>query len=219
MNKDSLLKMGRDTLHVVLHQAPVSAHGGPDYTYWILTGVLLAAIIFFGKNVFSKIRPKEYELDLSVFKIKGDIQYSTVGREIAWRIYVELKTRIVSNELEGDTGILREAIQSLYIAFGTLRETLKNAGSGLASESVVQGKFTVASLLLLIMNGHLRPFLSKWHPLLQEHEKTKPEQTAQYTHERNWERNAACRAELKELKKGLEQYVSALQDIAEGKTK
>ena len=217
--KDSLLRSTHDTLHVMMHQAPDAAKSGPGYWIWILAILIILALVFVFRKKLQGIRPKEYELDISIFKIKGDIQYTTIGQEVAWKIYVELETRITANELDNNDGILREALQSLYVAFGSLREALKSAGSELAKESTDPKKLTVASLLLKIMNEQMRPFLSKWHPLLQEYEIKKPINMSQYEHEKQWDRNETFRKELHTLKAGLSQYIIAQRNIAAGATK
>jgi len=43
-------------------------------------------------------------------------------RRAAWSLYVELVTRIAVEPLEGEEGLLREDLNSLYSLFGTTRE-------------------------------------------------------------------------------------------------
>ena len=219
---DSTFKFNRDTLHVVMYNAKEPGHH-TNYWPWVIgTVVVILFILIFHRSVkqaISRVKPKSYKLNLSVFSIEGDLNYTTIGQEVAWKIYIELITRISGNELHDQTGIFREALNSLYTAFGSLRDTLKNADVALAKEPARTKEFTVAALLLIIMNDHLRPFLSKWHPLLQEHEQKKTADVSQYAHEKAWERNEEFRTELKKLKTGLSEYVAALKNIAEGKTK
>jgi hypothetical protein len=192
---------------------------------WIIGSVVicfLALLIILNwhklKRIVGFIRLKEYKLSLGGFELAGTLEYNAAAQETAWKIYIELVTRVSGNELASDTGILREALSSLYQAFGVLRETLKVAGSDLAKPPSTDQKFTVATVLLKIMNEHLRPFLSKWHPLLQEYEKSCPAGKAQFTHEQEWSRKDDFRTELKALSQGLQQYILALKEIAEGKT-
>ena len=62
-------------------------------------------------------------------------------------------------------------------------------------------------------NG-LRPFLSKWHPLLLEWEEKKPNGTSPQVHEKAWDKELIVRGELDALRGDLEQYANALAEIA-----
>jgi hypothetical protein len=64
----------------------------------------------------------------------------TTQKKAAWSLYVELVTRIAVQPLEVDQGLVQEAMNSLYSLFGTTREVLKAAGSGVgASRDSVGG--------------------------------------------------------------------------------
>jgi hypothetical protein len=88
-------------------------------------------------------------------------------------LYVELVTRIAVQSLEFDQGLVREALNSLYSLFGTTREVLKAAGPDVGAS-----KNSVGGIAIAVLNNGLRPFLAKWHPVLQAWEarrKTFPE--------------------------------------------
>ncbi len=206
----------RDTLKIVVFEAHET---GNSYSYigWICLGIII--ILFAVWIIWKKwnIRPKEYEIDISAFKIKGDISYFSKDQEIAWKIYIELITRISSNDLEENSGILREALSSLHEAFKALRDILKNSSVELAKQPTKLDSLTVLSLTLIIMNLNLRPFLSKWHPLLLEWESKKANEDSQYHHESTWSYNTEFRNDLKKLREGLSEYIYSLKSIAEGK--
>lgn len=214
--------MARDTLHVVLEEPSKHETSAVSYLFWIIGICILVLLVLLNwhklKRTLSFIRLKEYKLSIAGFELQGTLEYNAAAQEAAWKIYIELITRVSANDLAPGTGIIRESLNSLYAAFGSLRDTLKAAGPELAKPPASQRQWTVASLLLNIMNDRLRPFLSKWHPLLQEYEKTKPDSVAQYTHEQEWVQNTSFRRELTALLVGLRGYIAALKDIAEGKT-
>lgn len=81
----------------------------------------------------------------------------------AWLLYIELATRIAVQPLGRDEGLSREALSSLYALFGTTREVLKSGGPkvGISEPSVGWAAIEV-------LNTGLRPFLSKWHPILRD---------------------------------------------------
>ena len=129
-------------------------------------------------------------------------------RRAAWAIYVELVTRIAVEELEDDRGVLREALNSLYNLFGVTRQILREAGPDVGAS-----RESVGGIAIAVLNKGLRPFLSKWHPLLQEWEAQRPANMSAQNHERQWSQEKALRAALKELNVGMRQYADALAEI------
>lgn len=126
-------------------------------------------------------------------------------RKAAWALYVELVTRITVESLQSDQGLLREALNSLYSMFAITRQILREAGPdvGISHNSV-------GGIAIAVLNRGLRPFLSKWHPLLQAWEAQCPPTTSPKDHEKNWSLETQMRQELLLLGKELEQYTTAL---------
>jgi hypothetical protein len=133
-------------------------------------------------------------------------------RRAAWALYVELTTRITTQTLETDQGLLREALNSLYSLFASTREILREAGPdvGTSLESV-------GGIALAVLNVGLRPFLSKWHPALSAWEAQRPTDVGPKEHEKNWPEELQLRNELKLLRENLEEYVHALAEVIEVK--
>ena len=104
---------------------------------------------------------------------------------------------------------MREAMNSLYSLFGSTREILRKAGP-----KVGASRDSVGGIAIAVLNNGLRPFLSKWHPLLQEWEEQKPDGTSPQAHEKAWDKEIIARGELDLLRKDLEQYANALAEIA-----
>jgi len=131
----------------------------------------------------------------------------------AWEMYVELVTRVSMQPLADDEGLVREALTSLYSLFGETRRILKQHGPGVARE-LKRDSITFAHLAIAVLNIILRPFLSKWHPLLQEHETLRDASTSPASHERGWERNADARKALADVRANLTQYANLLAEAA-----
>jgi len=127
----------------------------------------------------------------------------------AWELYVELTTRIAIQPLGPDEGILREALSSLYGIFGATREILRRAGP-----SVAKGPNSLGPVAIEVLNIGIRPFLTKWHPLLLAHEQKRPPEVSARDHERPWDREAELRQELTQLQEQLTIYARALAKIA-----
>jgi len=129
-------------------------------------------------------------------------------RKAAWALYVELVTRITVESLQSDQGLLREALNSLYKMFEITRQILREAGPdvGISHNSV-------GGIAIAVLNQGLRPFLSKWHPLLQAWEAQRPPNTSPKEHENNWSNEPQLRQELRLLSEKLDEYVKALAQI------
>jgi hypothetical protein len=65
-----------------------------------------------------------------------------------------------------------------------------------------------------VLNNGLRPFLSKWHPLLLEWESQRPSGVSAAAHEKGWALEPEMRATLSQLRADLERYAQALAAIA-----
>ena len=141
----------------------------------------------------------------------GSAEWETdsTERNAAWSLYVELVTRIAVQSLEVDQGTLREAMTSLYSLFGSTREILKASGPGVGASHDSVGGIAIA-----VLNNGLRPFLSKWHPLLQAWEAKRPIDLSPQEHEKNWLEEAQIRNEFTTLCVDLEKYANALAKIA-----
>lgn len=130
-------------------------------------------------------------------------------RHAAWELYVELVTRVAVQSLGTEEGLMREALNSLYSLFGSTREILRKAGP-----KVGASRQSVGGIAIAVLNNGLRPFLSKWHPQLQEWEVKKTDGVSAPAHEKAWEHEPELRTALEKLRQELEQYANALADIA-----
>jgi hypothetical protein len=127
------------------------------------------------------------------------------ARQVAWKLYVEIVTRVSTQRLADEEGFIREALTSLYGLFATTRETLKASRPSVP----VSGRQTVEHLAVTMLNHQLRPFLSKWHPRLAQFEKTHPD-----SQESTWPDNRACRSELRLIQASLADYALGFADLA-----
>ena len=130
-------------------------------------------------------------------------------RNAAWELYIELVTRVAVQSLNPQEGLVREAMNSLYSLFGSTRDILRKAGPNVGASHDSVGGIAIA-----VLNNGLRPFLSKWHPLLQEWEEKKPNGVSPQVHEKAWDKELVVRGELDALRSDLEQYANALAEIA-----
>lgn len=175
----------------------------------ITTGLLVLGIValIVAKRKILKVKKISANIPFGI----GQVELETVetSRNAAWSLYVEMTTRIATQQLEDSQGLLREALNSLYALFGITRQILKDAGPDVGASPESVGGIATA-----VLNQGLRPFMSKWHPKLQMWEAQRPENVSPKEHEQNWLEEAQMRNELKRLGQNLEQYTNALAKIA-----
>jgi hypothetical protein len=126
-------------------------------------------------------------------------------RDAAWKLYVELMTRIAVEELAEDEGLLREALSSLHDIFPETRHILKDAGPEVGARMP-----SIGGIAIRVLNRGLRPFLTKWHPMLSAWEATRKPHVSSLDHERGWTDAKELRAELGKMRKSLASYAHAL---------
>ena len=168
---------------------------------------------------FAKKRSKELQR-LSSADLTADVAEANVAgqkvtfklnveRTAAWKLYVELNTRITTQPIDESDGVLREALSSLHAVFGITREILKEAGP-----AVSIGNESIGFYAMEILNQVLRPVLAKWHPALSDWEQQREQTVSAIAHERNWKRAAALRRELERTRGTLLKYCEALALLA-----
>jgi len=131
----------------------------------------------------------------------------------AWEMYVELVTRISVAKLNPNEGLLREALSSLHTLFDTTRKILRRYGPGVARPKG-ESSWSFGYLAVIILNGVLRPFLSKWHPILVDYENIKESSVSRIEHEQKWDKNEELRQALNDVRGGLVKYANLLADVS-----
>ncbi|MBB3732858.1 hypothetical protein [Nonomuraea dietziae] len=127
------------------------------------------------------------------------------SRQVAWQLFVETVTRVSVQALDDDEGLIREAMDSLYGLFATTRDALK---AGRPSAPVPGGQ-TVEYFAISMLNKELRPFLSRWHPLLTEWEREHPDEP-----ESAWPDGRQCRDHLRRLQADIAAYAEGFGRLA-----
>lgn len=150
-------------------------------------------------------------LNAGVLNISGKWEPNEKELQAAWELYVELSTRITTQKLEDDEGILREALNSLYSFFQISREILKKYGPEIARPSN-DNDLTLGYITISILNYEVRPFLAKWHPLLKDFEDKKPKEETSVTYEKTWKHYCKCRKELEFTRRTLSDYAKTLSE-------
>lgn len=108
-------------------------------------------------DIFKRFKLESINLSLDSAGI--ELSYTNWDAEAAWILYVELLTRIATQELGADEGIEITALESVHSIFAITRDVLRNYGKNAKS-------FT--RIAVIVLNKIVRPFTSKWHPLSQD---------------------------------------------------
>ena len=159
------------------------------------------------------LRSVNVGLNLGPLTLGGTWEPDERELEAAWEMYIELATRISTQALRDDEGILREALESLHDLFSITREILRRHGPTVARKKG-EGTHSFAELAVYVLNYTIRPVLAKWHPLLENYEASRPEDRSVVEHEAAWERATELRADLEELRGSLLAYANLLADVA-----
>ena len=77
-------------------------------------------------------------------------------KDAAWRLYIELLTRITTQRLPPGDGNEDTALNSIFSLFATTRKIIIETGRGC-------GEFT--KVAVVILNQKVRPFTAKWHKI------------------------------------------------------
>ncbi len=160
-----------------------------------------------------KARDVELRIKLPFLDLNTTWTPNRAEQQAAFETLVEYVTRTAVIGLRDEDGIIREAMSSLYALFGINRELLKRFGADVAPDKG-DGTPSFAVINVRVLNEVLRPFLSKWHPLLDSHEERRPAGMAKAEWERQWPLHDECREALKEMRVKVRQYIEALGQAA-----
>jgi hypothetical protein len=141
--------------------------------------------------------------------VKGTWVADRGQQEGAWKLYVELITRVSVQPLKPDEGLLREALSSLYTLFGETRKILKEYGPRVA-RPLEGGTLSLGQIAVSVLNVRLRPFLAKWHPILESYEVNRPPSVSPCDHENAWPQARELRNDLESLRHDIIEYADLL---------
>jgi hypothetical protein len=172
------------------------------------------------------VAAKSFSINLP-FGLGGvDLEVTDDVANAAWKLFVELNTRIATKPLNRGEGSVREALTSLYRLFEITRTALKDAGLDVTKSQKGQESLGVISMRLL--NEAIRPKLVRWHTSLSAHEAatwqqlveegktlpSHPDLARALVDETLWTGYEDFHRELAGLQEGLRHYVQILGALA-----
>ena len=147
-----------------------------------------------------RIKIQGGKIKLPIGEINFD--FKQPDKDAAWELYIELVTRVTTQELDEQAGDEIAALDSAYSIFKRSRELIIRSG------------FTCvefAKLAVIVLNQVLRPFTSKWHPIKEAgafDSKSRKLSAAQKEAYRN-----EFRADLRELQANMRVYTAMLAEL------
>jgi hypothetical protein len=169
----------------------------------VLIGIFIAPAYRWLTSGWRGVRVKSAEVEIPLI---GKIEVETTDghRAVGWSIFVEASTRIATQRLGEQEGLLREALSSLYSLFGFIRGELKKISPSPPPSG--ERVYTVESYALRMLNDGLRSMLARWHPLLDRWEKAGKA-------EDEWPLATLCRNDLKVTRMKLFAYTWGLGEM------
>lgn len=136
--------------------------------------------------------------DMTSLKIKTpflDMEWKPQDEDkaAAWDLYVELLTRITTQNLNENHGDETTALNSIFAIFSITRDVMKNNGRNCI-------EFT--KIAIIVLNQVVRPFTAKWHSLSLKGAFDDPIKCEEF------------RGELEDLQRTLRIYTKMLADMA-----
>ena len=135
----------------------------------------------------------------------------------AWALYIEMATRVVTQDLKKGEGSVREALNSMYTLFDTTRSVLREAGPDAAS-----GHDSIGPIAIRILNEGIRPQLVKWHTSLSDFEASETLRLQEelgpnskiVVDETRWQDYELFYEKLVKFQQGMQNYLDILAEIA-----
>lgn len=170
---------------------------------WILVSALcglVAGLLWpIGYSIIIRLRVEDWRVEQ--IEIQG-IKFTSSGmqRRVAWRLFVEIATRIATQPVEEEAGDDGVALTSLYQLFQVTRKALTE----MEPTPNAIGP-TVETYAMDMLNRDLRPFLSKWHPKWDQFAKTGTGE---------WPLHAEFRRELANVQREIRRRAHGLAELA-----
>jgi hypothetical protein len=150
------------------------------------------------------MRHKVEDWRLEEVEVQG-FKFTSAGAQlrVAWRLFVEMATRVSTQTMEHETGDDGVALKSLYDLFQLTRTAIAE----MEPTPSASGN-TAETYALEILNVDLRPFLSKWHPVWDSSAKTRSDPS------QAWAKHQEFGTELQQLQSSIEKRTKGFAQLA-----
>ena len=195
--------------HWIVKQAAWAPHAA--------TGAVVGAVVVLGGFLWRQHRlrlewkkvtvtvPFLGKVEGEVSDAREDFAVSPAQRDIGWRIYVQLVTRVSTQPVREGMGTLHGSLSSLYALMQTIREDLRSLPPTAPREG--ENVHTIETLAAWIMNV-IRNVLAEHHQPLADYEQL-------HQSEQGYPKAAECWKDLEETRGRLNSYAVALSELLE----
>jgi hypothetical protein len=123
----------------------------------VAVGILIAVVL---SVLFWRRRYRAAQVTLSIPFGLGNITYNAADqdRELAWKMYVQLKTRKAALPFDDEHDTISDVLDSLYEIFSVARDLLSDARPHHG-----QAHRSIADFILRVLNDGIRPNLTRWN--------------------------------------------------------
>ena len=122
-----------------------------------LLGVVSIIVYFCSKKKMKKLN---FDIDGCEFGLTGGkihLKCNHAHKQIAYRVWVDINTRVVATKIDLDVDIIRIINDSYYKCFTDTRELLKEI-----PVNKLNNDGELANLIVRFLNEVMRPYLTKW---------------------------------------------------------
>jgi len=128
-------------------------------TFWHIIIFVLVVLLIISYLFINRKRYKVTSMTVNIPFSLGNITYALTeeDRIVAWKMYVQLKTRKAALVFDEEYDVIVDVYDSLYEIFKISRELLSNLPL-----HEIESEPCIADLILRVQNDGLRPHLTKW---------------------------------------------------------
>jgi hypothetical protein len=128
------------------------------YATFVVLALCLAVYFIKYKKIFSNFEIVEMQIKLgNVGTVK--LRPITQVRQIAYQIWVEIRTRKIGLKIDEEYDVIVEVFDSWYTFFTLTREMMHNIPVSLTSN---KDTLKLIRVIIKVLNDGLRPLLTKW---------------------------------------------------------
>jgi len=182
---------------------------------WVAASVIVVGLII-AIMFWRKWHATTLTISLLLF---GNISFAATkrDRELAWKLYVQLITRKAALPFDRDYDVVLVIHESLYQLFPATRDLLLDIAD---SENTMRSEVPV--IMERILNGRIRPYLTRWHSDFAAWEQTNAltdtvTENSPRERQRGFPEYDALVADLETLNDELSEFATELRAIAVGR--
>ena len=179
----------------------------------LLILLLFFCLLFWLFHKLGKGRIEVSEANLGIGDNSVTLKFNRKDQEIAYKLWVELATRMIGIEFSEDN-VISEVYDSWYACFGITRDLLKEIPI-----DQLRANPKLYSIMIDILNKCLRPHLTQWQAEFRtwySYQRQSNPSTPPQVLQKQFPFYNTLVADIKKTNRKIQQYINALEHIAFG---